>query len=74
MRFLKAMRANILSDHRRTAPFGLAGGGDGATGINCIDRADGGSEILPGVGSADMSAGDVFTIETPGGGGYGAPN
>ena len=66
------MRANILSDHRRTAPFGLAGGNDGASGVNRIDRADGSVEILPGVGSADMEAGDVFTIETPGGGGYGA--
>ncbi len=74
VRFLKPMRANILSDHRRTAPFGLAGGSDGATGINRIDRADGGIESRPGVGSADMSAGDVFTIETPGGGGYGAPH
>jgi 5-oxoprolinase (ATP-hydrolysing) len=73
VRFLKPMRANILSDHRRTAPFGLAGGSDGATGINRIDRVDGSSETLPGVGSADMAAGDVFTIETPGGGGYGAP-
>ncbi|WP_415644046.1 hydantoinase B/oxoprolinase family protein, partial [Sphingomonas antarctica] len=54
------------------APFGLAGGSDGATGINRIDRADGSSEILPGVGSADMGEGDVFTIATPGGGGYGA--
>jgi 5-oxoprolinase (ATP-hydrolysing) len=72
VRFLKPMRANILSDHRRTAPFGLAGGSDGATGINRIDRADGSYETLPGVGSADMAAGDVFTIETPGGGGYGA--
>ena len=74
VRFLQPMRANILSDHRRTAPFGLAGGQDGATGINRIDRANGLIEILPGVGSADLGAGDVFTIGTPGGGGYGAAN
>lgn len=73
VRFLKPMRANILSDHRRTAPFGLAGGSDGATGINRIDRVDGSHETLAGVGSADVAAGDVFTIETPGGGGYRVP-
>ncbi len=71
MRFLEPLRANILSNHRRVAPFGLAGGGDGAVGGNRIERADGRTEILPAVASADMAPGDVFVIETPGGGGYG---
>jgi len=74
VRFLRPMRANILSDHRRTAPFGLAGGQDAATGINRVHRADGSTETLPGVASVDMAAGDVFAIETPGGGGYGVPD
>jgi len=66
------MRANILSNHRRVAPFGLAGGGDGAVGANRIERAGGRVELLGAVASADMAPGDVFVIETPGGGGYGS--
>jgi 5-oxoprolinase (ATP-hydrolysing) len=71
VRFRRPMRANILSNHRRVAPFGLAGGGDGATGRNAIERADGRVEELGGVATADLAAGDLFVIETPGGGGYG---
>jgi 5-oxoprolinase (ATP-hydrolysing) len=71
MRFLQSMRANILSNHRAVAPFGLAGGGDGAVGANRVERADGRVEALGAVASVDMTAGDVFVIETPGGGGYG---
>jgi 5-oxoprolinase (ATP-hydrolysing) len=71
IRFRQPMHADILSSRRRIAPPGLAGGGDGATGINRIERADGRVETLPGTASADLEAGDVFVIETPGGGGYG---
>ncbi len=71
IRFRAAMRANILSNRRRVAPFGLAGGGDGATGTNRIERVDGSIEALPGTASANMAPGEVFVIETPGGGGYG---
>ncbi|PXA98516.1 hypothetical protein DMC47_08270, partial [Nostoc sp. 3335mG] len=71
IRFREAMRAGILSNHRRVAPFGLDGGGDGAVGINRIERADGGIEDLPATASAEMAPGDVFVIQTPGGGGYG---
>lgn len=72
VRFREPMRANILSNHRRVAPFGLAGGGDGAVGANRIERAGGTVELLGAVASADMAPGDVFVIETPGGGGYGS--
>jgi 5-oxoprolinase (ATP-hydrolysing) len=68
------MRANILSNHRTVAPFGMAGGGDGAVGANRIERADGRIEPVGAVASADMAPGDVFVIETPGGGGYGVPS
>ena len=40
-RFLEAMHAGILSNRRSTAPFGLTGGEDGASGVNRIERADG---------------------------------
>ncbi|WP_375380447.1 hydantoinase B/oxoprolinase family protein [uncultured Sphingomonas sp.] len=72
LRFLQPMRANTLSNHRAVAPFGLAGGDDGAVGANRVERADGRVEMLGAVASADMMPGDVFVIETPGGGGYGS--
>ena len=71
IRFREAMHANILSSRRRIAPPGLAGGGDGAAGINRIERVDGSTEVLPATASAELAPGDVFVIETPGGGGYG---
>ena len=71
VRFREAMTANILSNRRQVAPFGLAGGSDGAPGNNRIERADGTVEHLGATGSAAMAAGDVFVIETPGGGGFG---
>lgn len=73
MRFREAMTANILSNHRGVAPFGLCGGMDGAVGVNRIERADGSVEQLGATGSAEMALGDVFVIETPGGGGFGPP-
>jgi 5-oxoprolinase (ATP-hydrolysing) len=50
----------------------MAGGKPGALGINRIERADGRVELLGHIGSAEMAPGDLFVIETPGGGGYGA--
>jgi len=74
IRFREAMVAGILSDHRRVAPFGMAGGLAGAVGVNRVERADGTVEILPARAELAMSPGDVFVIETPGGGGYGPPD
>ena len=72
IRFLEPMTAAILSNHRRTAPRGAAGGEDGAVGINRVERRDGAIEPLGSTAEVAMQAGDVFVIETPGGGGYGA--
>jgi 5-oxoprolinase (ATP-hydrolysing) len=72
LRFRSALRAGILSNHRRIPPFGLAGGGGGATGTNRVERADGSVEPLDATARIDMEPGDVLVIETPGGGGYGA--
>jgi 5-oxoprolinase (ATP-hydrolysing) len=71
IRFLEPMRANILSNRRRVQPRGIEGGGDAAPGRNRVIRADGREELLGATASAEMEAGDVFAIETPGGGGYG---
>jgi 5-oxoprolinase (ATP-hydrolysing) len=73
VRFLEPMTASILSNGRRIPSFGMAGGDPGALGINRIERADGRVETLQHIGSAEMAPGDVFVIETTGGGGFGQP-
>jgi 5-oxoprolinase (ATP-hydrolysing) len=71
IRFLEAMTASIISNNRVHAPFGAQGGEPGARGRNAICRADGRVEELPHSATTGVEAGDVFIIETPGGGGYG---
>ncbi|HEU0198953.1 MAG TPA: hydantoinase B/oxoprolinase family protein [Burkholderiaceae bacterium] len=71
VRFLEPMTASILANNRAVAPFGLAGGEAGAAGRNWVERTDGRIEMLPHIGSVEMQPGDVFVIETPGGGGFG---
>jgi 5-oxoprolinase (ATP-hydrolysing) len=71
IRFLEAMEAGILSNRRIVPPFGLAGGASGAVGINRVERADGRIEILGPTAAVQMESGDIFVIETPGGGGFG---
>ncbi|MFW5666468.1 MAG: hydantoinase B/oxoprolinase family protein [Coleofasciculus sp.] len=72
MRFLQPMTAAILSGHRVVAPFGLQGGEAGAVGKNYVERQDGTVEELGNTAVVEMDAGDVFVIETPGGGGFGS--
>jgi 5-oxoprolinase (ATP-hydrolysing) len=67
------MTVSTLSGHRRVPPYGMAGGSPGALGANRVRRADGTVEELPGNGSVQVGPGDELIIETPGGGGYGAP-
>ena len=71
LRFREKMTAAILSSRRKIAPFGLQGGGTGKTGKNYIERQDGMVENLGSTAIVEMNPGDVFVIETPGGGGYG---
>lgn len=73
VRFLEAMTASMLSNGRVHPAFGMAGGVPGALGLNRVVRADGRVEVLGHLAQAQMEAGDVFEIHTPGGGGYGAP-
>ena len=73
VRFLEAMTASILSNGRTVPAFGMAGGRPGALGVNRVERADGRTETLAHIGQVDMAPGDVFVVETPGGGGYGEP-
>jgi 5-oxoprolinase (ATP-hydrolysing) len=69
--FLEPMTASILSNHRRVAPFGLAGGAAGACGRNRLLNADGEERELPGCASVEVARGDRLIIDTPGGGGFG---
>jgi 5-oxoprolinase (ATP-hydrolysing) len=73
IRFLAPMRANLLALRRQVGGFGLEGGEAGAIGRQWIELANGQRESLPGIGQFELAAGDVFVLETPGGGGYGAP-
>jgi 5-oxoprolinase (ATP-hydrolysing) len=71
VRFLEAMTAAILSGHRLVRPHGMAGGEPGQPGRNYVLRGDGRRVELGPFDQAEMAPGDVFVVETPGGGGYG---
>ena len=73
IRAREPIAAGILANRRRVPPFGMAGGDPGAVGRNHVERADGRIEILAATAAVELEAGDRFVIETPGGGGYGAP-
>ncbi|MGB7441030.1 MAG: hydantoinase B/oxoprolinase family protein [Coleofasciculaceae cyanobacterium] len=71
IQFLRSMSAAILSGHRVIPPFGLGGGESGVSGRNYVVRRDGAIEPLESCAEVQMHPGDVFVIETPGGGGFG---
>ncbi|MCB1815448.1 MAG: hydantoinase B/oxoprolinase family protein, partial [Candidatus Competibacteraceae bacterium] len=72
VRFLAAMTANVISGHRVVPPYGMQGGEPGQVGRNYVVRRDGRLIDLGTKGQIDVEPGDIFVIETPGGGGYGA--
>ena len=70
--FREAMTANVLSNHRRIAPFGLEGGAPGAPGRNTFRRRGrAASETVAATFGLAVEPGDEIEIETPGGGGFG---
>jgi len=73
IRFGEPMTVTTLTGHRRVAPYGMAGGSPGALGRHWIERADGTIVPMAGCDSVAVGAGDLFVLETPGGGGYGRP-
>jgi 5-oxoprolinase (ATP-hydrolysing) len=73
IRFLEPMTVTTLASHRRVPPYGMAGGRPGDLGRHWIEHADGSVTAMTGCDSVPVAAGDVFVIETPGGGGYGPP-
>ncbi|KAA9132816.1 hydantoinase B/oxoprolinase family protein [Marinihelvus fidelis] len=64
--FLDDAQLSIISERRLHAPWGLAGGQPGQPGENRLD-----GEQLPGKTSRGVRRGQVLTVCTPGGGGYG---
>jgi 5-oxoprolinase (ATP-hydrolysing) len=73
LRFGEPMTVTTLASHRRVPPYGMAGGRSGALGRHWVERADGSVTPMAGCDSVQVGPGDLFVIETPGGGGYGAP-
>ncbi|MBX0293287.1 hydantoinase B/oxoprolinase family protein [Haloarcula nitratireducens] len=61
-----AAAVSLLTERRRHAPWGLAGGGDGEPGRNFLD-----GEAVPAKVTREVDAGTTLRVETPGGGGYG---
>ena len=68
--FLQDAEVTIVSDRRKSKPFGLAGGEAGQSGRNVLLRK-GREKRLPGKTALSVQKGDRLRIETPGGGGYG---
>jgi N-methylhydantoinase B len=66
VRALEPCRLSLLTQRRRLAPRGAAGGGEGLPGRNALNGVE-----LPSFATRDLETGDLLRIETPGGGGYG---
>ncbi|CAH0485443.1 unnamed protein product [Peronospora farinosa] len=71
LEFLEAMTVSILSERRAFQPYGLEGGEPGARGLNLLLR-HGCTVNLGGKNTVDVLPGEVLTLYTPGGGGFGA--
>ena len=71
--FLAPMSLSVLTQHRASGPYGLAGGLPGAPGRQRLHRATGDTVELKSVDGVEVEAGDRLVLETPGGGGYGPP-
>jgi 5-oxoprolinase (ATP-hydrolysing) len=71
--FLAPMSLSVLTQHRAEGPYGAAGGAPGARGRQRVIRASGELLELGSVDGTEVGPGDRLVLETPGGGGWGAP-
>ena len=71
--FLEPLALSVLGQHRGEGPYGVEGGERGAAARVRLRRADGGETRLGAVDQREVEAGDRLILETPGGGGWGAP-
>jgi len=70
--YLEPMQVSLLTQRRTVAPPGLRGGGSAQPGRNLLQRTgEDEAKSLDPLAEFDVSPGDIVTIETPGGGGYG---
>ena len=73
LQLLTDARVTLLTERRARGPAGVDGGADGAPGENVLIR-DGREEILPGKVTFQARPGDVVSVRSPGGGGWGPPS
>ncbi len=73
LRFLAPLEVSLLSQHRHEGPAGLHGGSPGRAGRQRLVRGDGSELTLGAIDGCEARAGELLIVETPGGGGYGAP-
>lgn len=71
IQFLTKAQVTLLTDRRKFAPYGLNGGQPGACGRNILTRPGGKNTELPPKFTGSVEPGDILSIETPGGGGWG---
>lgn len=71
IQFLAPVTATVTSERRKRPPYGLQGGEPGQPGVNSLLHQDS-ETALPGKFTLALAAGDILTIATPGGGGWGA--
>jgi 5-oxoprolinase (ATP-hydrolysing) len=71
LQFLEDVTLTVLSQHRNSAPYGLAGGEVGQIGRQFLKLTNAPEGEMPGCFSREIAKGSIFTIETPGGGGFG---
>ncbi len=69
--FLEPVNLSVLSQRRKTGPFGLNRGKDGKPGYQKVVRKNGEEILLDSIQNINIEQGDRFIIETPGGGGFG---
>jgi N-methylhydantoinase B/oxoprolinase/acetone carboxylase alpha subunit len=63
-------QATLLTERRKHQPYGLIGGDPGQSGLNSLSRGED-TILLKGKGTVELQPGDIISIQTPGGGGYG---
>lgn len=61
----------LLTERRRSQPYGLQGGDDASTGLNTLTDSQGNTTELPAKTTLDLTPGQTLTLQTPGGGGHG---
>ncbi|MCK5137731.1 MAG: hydantoinase B/oxoprolinase family protein [Bacteroidales bacterium] len=71
IRFLEKMELSVITQRRKSGPYGMDGGGEGKPGKQKVVRASGLHTVLESVSSTSIDPGDLLVVETPGGGAWG---